>query len=228
MKHQLLGMLAFVLTSSSLLAADPDRILFTFDHPEAAKPWQTVNDGVMGGRSVGRFKVNADQEMEFSGTLSLENNGGFASVRASRGSKLAMQTGDVIVARVRGDGREYNFNLYAQKNLGGYSYRQSFQTKRDQWIEVELPLNDSLATWRGRTYPNEKLDPSEVTGLGFLLVTDKNFQMKGRYETDCSLGIEAFSGGRLLVGDGQCVADKGCTGTVRTMKRDSSFEAIRD
>ncbi len=104
--------------------------------------------------------------MEFFGTLSLENNGGFASVRA-RGAKLAIEKGDVIVARVRGDGREYNFNLYSQRNR--YSYRQSFKTKKDEWIEVEFPVNKFAATWRGRRFPNEKLDPSTLTGLGFLL-----------------------------------------------------------
>jgi NADH dehydrogenase [ubiquinone] 1 alpha subcomplex assembly factor 1 len=168
MKHKSLVLLAFVLIGSPLMAEDEDRILFKFDNPKAAKPWQTVNDGVMGGRSVGRFKVNDDKKMEFFGTLSLENNGGFASVRA-RGAKLAIETGDVIVARVRGDGRQYNFNLYAQRNLGGYSYRQSFKTKKGEWIEVEFPLDKSVATWRGRVFPNEKLDPSKVTGLGFLL-----------------------------------------------------------
>ena len=114
-----------------------------------AKPWQTVNDGVMGGRSDGRFKINEDKKMEFFGTLSLENNGGFASVRA-RGDNLGLKKDDVIVARVRGDGREYNFNLYTQRNLGGYSYRQSFKTKKDEWIEVELPVDKFVATWRGR------------------------------------------------------------------------------
>ncbi len=56
MKHKSLVLLAFVLTVSPLLADEKDRMLFTFDKPEAAKPWQTVNDGVMGGRSDGRFK----------------------------------------------------------------------------------------------------------------------------------------------------------------------------
>ena len=71
------------------------------------------------------------------------------------------------MARVRGDGRQYNFNLYSQRNR--YSYRQSFKTMKDQWIEVELPVDKFAATWRGRVFPNEKLDPSKVTGLGFLL-----------------------------------------------------------
>jgi len=39
-----------------------------------------VNDGVMGGVSDGRFRVTERQTLEFYGTLSLENNGGFASV----------------------------------------------------------------------------------------------------------------------------------------------------
>ena len=145
-----------------------ERILFSFDNPESAKPWQTVNDGVMGGRSDGRFKINDNKNMEFFGTLSLENNGGFASVRA-RGGNLALKKDDVIVARVRGDGREYKFNVYDQGGLGGFSYRQSFKTKKDEWIEVELPVNKFVATWRGRVFPNQKLDPRNVSGLGFLL-----------------------------------------------------------
>lgn len=150
------------------VAGAQDKILFRFDQAEAAEPWQTVNDGVMGGRSVGRFKINDDKNMEFFGTLSLENNGGFASVRA-RAENLALNLNDVIMARVKGDGREYRFNIYTQRNLGGYSYRQAFKTKKDQWIDVRLPLGEFVATWRGRTFPNEKLDPSKVAGLGFLL-----------------------------------------------------------
>ena len=103
-----------------------------------------------------------------SARLSLENNGGFASVRAL-GTTLALKTGDSIVVRVRGDGRQYNLNLYTQRNLGGYSYRQSFNTKKGEWIEVRFPVDKFVATWRGRVFPNEKLDPSKVTGLGFLL-----------------------------------------------------------
>ena len=59
----------------------------------------------MGGVSDGRFRIAERQTMEFYGTLSLENNGGFVSVR-SRPSRLGLQTGDTLVARMRGDGRE--------------------------------------------------------------------------------------------------------------------------
>ncbi len=166
MRPRTLILLPLVLAVSPLMAKEEGRVLFKFDDPNAAKPWQTVNDGVMGGRSVGRFKVNENKKMEFFGTLSLENNGGFASVRA-RGVDLGLAKDDVIVARVRGDGREYNFNLYSQRTRN--SYRQSFKTKRDEWIEIEMPVDKFVATWRGRVFPNEKLDASEVNGLGILL-----------------------------------------------------------
>ena len=145
-----------------------ERLLFTFENSGAAAQWQTTNDGVMGGRSDGRFRINEDKNMEFFGTLSLENNGGFASVRA-RGSNLGLEEGDSIVARVRGDGREYSLNLYTPTRRTAFSYRAKFRTQKDEWIEVRIPLNDFVATSFGRVVRNQELDPAEVTGLGILL-----------------------------------------------------------
>ena len=153
---------------SSRTAEDGGRILFSFDNSEAAAQWQTTNDGVMGGRSDGRFKINEKKNMEFFGTLSLENNGGFASVRA-RGSNLGLEKGDSIVARVRGDGREYSLNLYTPSRRMAYSYRSNFRTQKDEWIEVRIPLDKFVATSFGRVVRNQSLDPSDVNGLGILL-----------------------------------------------------------
>ncbi|MEO1529319.1 MAG: CIA30 family protein [Planctomycetota bacterium] len=168
MNFKSIGWLALALAILPSKKLPGDEVLFSFDQPNAGKPWQTVNDGVMGGRSVGRLIINAQGHMEFFGTLSLANNGGFASVR-TRISVIDLQNNDVFVARVRGDGRRYSFNLYDRGDLGGYSYRQSFQTENGKWIEVELPIDKSVATWRGRDFPNQKLDPRKVSGLGFLL-----------------------------------------------------------
>jgi hypothetical protein len=48
-----------------------------------------------------------------------------------------------------------------------------------------------------------------------LLVTDADFNLKGRYEFNCSLGIEGLPDGRFLSASGRCERDKGCTGSVR-------------
>jgi monofunctional biosynthetic peptidoglycan transglycosylase len=160
--------IAVIVASTPLMADDGQRVLFTFDEPDAGDLWQTVNDGVMGGRSEGRFRINDDGNMEFSGTLSLENNGGFASVR-SRRTNLGFEKGDSIVARVRGDGREYRMNLYTPSRRIAFSYRASFQTKKDEWIEVSIPLKDFVATSFGRVVRNQPLDPRQVNGVGILL-----------------------------------------------------------
>jgi monofunctional biosynthetic peptidoglycan transglycosylase len=168
MRDTLTGLLTIMLTLAWSQVPDRDRFLCQFDTPAAAEAWQIVNDDVMGGRSVSRFKIDDQAKLVFSGTLSLENNGGFASVRA-RGKNLALTLGESIFLRVRGDGRQYEFNLYTQPNFSGYSYRQSFQTISGKWMEIELPVNRFVATWRGRAFPNEKLDAGNVRGLGFLL-----------------------------------------------------------
>ena len=156
------------LPANSSTAQGKERVLFAFDKAEAAAQWRTTNDGVMGGRSDGRFKINEDKTMEFFGTLSLANNGGFASVRSS-GSNLGLAKGDTIVARVRGDGREYTLNLYTPTRLIAFSYRAKFKTRKDEWIEVRIPLENFVATAFGRVVRGQQLDPSKVNGVGILL-----------------------------------------------------------
>lgn len=150
------------------IAEDRPRMLFSFDDPGQAGQWQTVNDGVMGGRSDGRMRMNSEGYLYFFGTLSLENNGGFASVR-SRGASLNLKSEDSIAFRVRGDGREYSVNLYPAQRRTAYSYRAKFKTKKNEWTEIRIPLRDFVATSFGRTLPNQRLDPSRINGIGFLL-----------------------------------------------------------
>jgi monofunctional biosynthetic peptidoglycan transglycosylase len=161
-------MLFLVMLASTLMAADEGRVLFDFSGPDAAKAWVNVNDGVMGGVSDGRFKITDNKTMEFFGTLSLENNGGFASVR-SRPTKVNLKAGDSVACRIQGDGREYSMNLYLPRDSGRYSFRQSFKTKKDAWVEISLPVDKFYATFHGRVFPDQKLDPSKVNSVGFHL-----------------------------------------------------------
>ena len=164
-----LTVVLWLLGGATLSADDAEmRTLFRFKDAEAARQWQTVNDGVMGGRSEGRFQITDDQTLKFFGNLSLENNGGFASVR-TRPASLKLKTGDTLVLRVRGDGREYSFNLYVPRPLIAFSYRAKFKTRKNEWVEVELPLEKFVATSFGRVVPNETLKPAEVNSLGILL-----------------------------------------------------------
>ena len=55
-----------------------------------------------------------------------------------------------------------------------------------------------------------------------LLVTDTDFKLRGRYEFDCSLGIEGLAGNRMLSASGRCEKGQGCTGSVRVALPDSA------
>ncbi len=103
------GCLALLMVPTAM-AQDAPIPLFDFTKADAAREWQTVNDGVMGGVSQGKFKITDAKTMEFFGTLSLANNGGFASVR-SKARKLDLEKGDTLVTKVKGVGREYTLNL---------------------------------------------------------------------------------------------------------------------
>lgn len=56
-----------------------------------------------------------------------------------RAKKLGLQKGDVLAAKVQGDGREYSLNLYVPRPLIGFSYQATAPTKKDEWIELKLP-----------------------------------------------------------------------------------------
>lgn len=85
------------------MAEDTQIALFDFAGTDAVREWQAVNDGVMGGASEGTFEITDGKTLVFFGTLSLENNGGFASVR-TKARKLGLQPGDALRVRVRGTG----------------------------------------------------------------------------------------------------------------------------
>ncbi|MHC4292119.1 MAG: CIA30 family protein, partial [Planctomycetota bacterium] len=84
--------------------------LFDFSEESVADQWISVNDNVMGGISEGQFRITDDKTLEFSGRLSLENNGGFASIR-TKPRDLNINGYDTIGLRLKGDGRTYYFNL---------------------------------------------------------------------------------------------------------------------
>lgn len=59
-------------------------LIHRFDTPASTQNWQPINDGVMGGISSSQIRFDLAGHAVFEGVVSLENNGGFASVRASQ------------------------------------------------------------------------------------------------------------------------------------------------
>ena len=95
----------------------------------------TVNDTVMGGVSEGQYTFTGDNTLLFRGNLSLDNNGGFASVR-TRTADLDLAGYDAVAIRAKGDGRTYNFDLRTASPRMASAYRQSFDTRDGEWLDI--------------------------------------------------------------------------------------------
>jgi monofunctional biosynthetic peptidoglycan transglycosylase len=167
----LLGLLCAQTVSAA--PAEAQRVVTDFSGPDAEQNWYAVNDGVMGGVSDGRVRVTDDATLEFFGTLSLENNGGFASIR-SQSAVTDLIAYDGLLIRVRGDGRRYSFTLRTDVPFIAGSYRQKFDTINGEWQEIFLPFTGFEATSFGRVLPDAPpLEPAKIRSFGFILA-DKN------------------------------------------------------
>lgn len=145
--------------------------LSEFQSDEAAA-WRSVNDVVMGGRSASRLSVPDGGIGRFEGTVSLENNGGFASVRRMVGP-LDLSGCDGLALRVRGDGRRYRLRLRTDERYDGIAWQAGFDTAPDAWTVVTLPFGDFEPSYRGRRPAGAgPLDTRRVTQLG-LMIADR-------------------------------------------------------
>lgn len=145
-----------------------DERLFDFRVPRAAGLFSAVDDRIMGGVSRSRM-TERDGHAVFEGELSLEQGGGFASVRSGPSAfDLATRTG--IALRVRGDGRRYRLRIRTDEDPNAVTYQAAFDAPAADWSTVRLPFAGFAATFRGTARPDaDPLDPGSITSFGFLV-----------------------------------------------------------
>ena len=142
------------------------QIIFNFNKSSDIKNWIVIDDVVMGGKSSGSFKLNSDGYGVFLGDISLENNGGFSSVRY-RFEKILINKSTKISIRIKGDGKKYQFRI--KSNSGDYySYISSFSTT-GEWQEIEIPLKDMYPSFRGRKLDQPNFSNDAIEEITFLI-----------------------------------------------------------
>jgi len=144
-------------------------LIHTFDKPASTQDWQPINDGVMGGVSVSLLRFDPAGYAVFEGVVSLENNGGFASVRTSRLDLGGMNTVSYLLT-VWGDGKSYKFNLRTDVGFDGVTYQAVFTPPPGRWSQILLPLADFLPSFRGKGVPGANpLRPEAVQQVGLMI-----------------------------------------------------------
>ncbi|MEM0912157.1 MAG: CIA30 family protein [Pseudomonadota bacterium] len=133
--------------------------------------WASIDDSVMGGLSQSSMREEEGKYV-FSGNVSLQNNGGFASVRS--GVRLSNVSDDATVyIKVKGDGRKYQLRFRMRDDFDGVSYTVAFKTTKDHEIERTFRLQDFIPVWRGKRVSHApSLRWQDVNQIGFM-VTDK-------------------------------------------------------
>ena len=149
--------------------------IFDFKSNSDIQNWFVVNDDVMGGRSTSTFTIDKDGFGAFQGTISLQNNGGFSSVRY-RFDSHEVKDDSKIVIRLRGDGKAYQFRI--KPNTTTYfSYIYNFETS-GEWQEIEIPLKDMYPGYRGRKLDQPNFSSDYIEEIMFLIGNKKEENFK--------------------------------------------------
>jgi len=155
---------------------------------EATPGLSIVNDDVMGGHSTSAVAIESGA-IVFSGTLRLDDGGGFASMRAELDEKdLRPFAGIELV--VRGDGRAYKLLLRDARSRGDVRYQARFETRAGERDTLRLPFSRFEPRRRGRPVPDAlPLDRSRIRQLG-VLVSDAQ---AGDFRLEV-LAVRAYAG----------------------------------
>jgi hypothetical protein len=145
--------------------------IYDFSRQSNMNDWSVVDDVVMGGRSEGTMALSEEGHGIFDGRVSLENNGGFSSVRYRRTS-VNSEPYSKFRIHVKGDGKNYQFRVRSQ--LSEYqSYVYEFSTSGD-WQVIDIPFNQMYPSWRGRKLDMPNYPGKEAREFSFLIANKRN------------------------------------------------------
>ena len=162
----------FSLMLSSIITSP---IIFDFNLKSDIRKWTIVDDVVMGGRSSGNFRLNDEGHGVFEGEVSLENNGGFSSLRYDC-EKILLEGKTQVNIKLLGDGKQYQFRINSN-NGDYYSYIIPFSTS-GEWEEIEIQLKDMYPSFRGRRLDLPNFSDDYFEGITFLIGNKKNEKFK--------------------------------------------------
>ncbi|WP_297086056.1 CIA30 family protein [uncultured Draconibacterium sp.] len=153
-----------------LFSALNQTMLFNFSETSDATGWQVVNDDVMGGKSEASFFLTDAGSAVFQGRVSLENYGGFSSLRYNLNS-VNTQGYSKVVVHLKGDGKKYQLRI-REKESDYFSYISTFQTTGD-WEKIEVPLNTMFPSFRGRKLALPNYSGDSMVEITFLIANKK-------------------------------------------------------
>jgi len=137
-----------------------------FSSSKVVQTFRIINDDVMGGVSTSRRRSTGGA-MVFEGEVSLENSGGFASLRGP--IKFPTESAALLLT-VRGDGKRYKLTL-KRDDSSTAQYQAVFVAPRE-WETLRFEPPDFKASFRGHAVAAPIVRLADVQYVG-LLISDK-------------------------------------------------------
>ena len=155
-------------------------IIFNYNKTNPTANWKVVDDVVMGGKSSGVFYLDEHGKGVFKGHVSLENNGGFSTVKYSF-NRTCTKEGSKIRFTVKGDGKMYQFRIKS-KSSDKHAYINYFKSTKD-WKTFEFTLSDMYPTFKGRKLDIPNYDADGLEEIAFLIGNKKEEDFKLEIES---------------------------------------------
>ena len=145
------------------------KLLFDFTDPRAVDAWRAIDDRVMGGVSRSRLRHDPAGHAVFEGEVSLEQNGGFASVRSSPDAR-GQPGATTCLIEVRGCSKQFKLSLLTDDGFDSVNYQAGFAADTHDWQTLRLPLAAFRASFRGRNVPGAPaLEPARIRQVGLMI-----------------------------------------------------------
>lgn len=157
--------------ANNYLAPTTQSQLFDFTQPtiDLQATWGAVDDVVMGGVSQSGMRLGSGYAV-FSGNVSIDNSGGFASVRTRNFEpSLNLSNYRGVELRVKGDGQRYKLFLRTEAKWDGVGYAHSFDTIANEWMTIKVPFADLVPIFRAKTVSDAPLDTTQICSFQLML-----------------------------------------------------------
>ena len=164
--------------SAPTSSPDPNSadVIISFPDPSSVAAWRNVDDSVMGGvsASTSSWVLSGGRgAMEFTGELSTENNGGFASTLSRVDTEIGRRAAGSRSLRVQafGDGRTYLLQLRAgpsgaERWISRFTPPTLDTEGTEPTVEVTLESFEPVNQFLRPIDPVAALDPATISQIG--------------------------------------------------------------
>jgi len=157
-----------IMLTNNISSAQNNTYKIDFGKEGDGLDWQIVDDGVMGGMSVGEGTLY-DNSLQFQGLVSLENNGGFSSLRSPYKS---MDLSPYTTVEIRYKSSDYKVSFTLNKHREWYlpRYKTDLKATNGRWAVMTIQLADIEEYVVGRATGSymDKESLAQTIRMGFI------------------------------------------------------------